>query len=75
MIHKNAKPSYRSTKNPDLGLLPGIFANYPTVQAVYLFGSQASGKLNAQSDLDLAIVPVDRGVREKKAGYPLGGKL
>jgi predicted nucleotidyltransferase len=66
MIHKNSKPSSQSTRNPDLGLLSGIFANYPTIQAVYLFGSHVSEKLHTQSDLDLAIVPADRGLKEKK---------
>jgi len=55
-----------TTMLPDLGLLSEIFVRYPEIQAVYLFGSHASGKLHAQSDLDLAIVPSDRSVRERK---------
>lgn len=51
---------------PDLDLLPGIFKKYPDVQAVYLFGSVASGKANSQSDIDLAIVPRDSSLRDKK---------
>ncbi len=42
---------------PDLQLLPDIFKKYPDIQAVYLFGSAATGRLHAESDLDLAIVP------------------
>ena len=42
---------------PDLRLLANIFGKYPDIQAVYLFGSAASGRANANSDLDLAIVP------------------
>jgi predicted nucleotidyltransferase len=51
---------------PDPNLLPGIFKKYPDVQAVYLFGSVASGKANSQSDIDLAIVPRDSSLRDKK---------
>ena len=51
---------------PKLELLPGIFKKYPGVQAVYLFGSTASGNTNAESDLDLAVVPLDSSVRAAK---------
>ncbi len=33
-----------------------IFARFPEIQAVYLFGSAATGRVHAESDLDLAIV-------------------
>ncbi len=42
---------------PDLEHLASIFAQYPEVQAVYLFGLVATGRMHAESDLDLAIVP------------------
>ncbi len=42
---------------PDLEQLPDIFKKYPDIQAVYLFGSVVTGRLHAESDLDLAIVP------------------
>lgn len=42
---------------PNLEHLASIFAQYPEVQAVYLFGSAATGRMHAESDLDLAIVP------------------
>ncbi len=42
---------------PDLEQLPDIFKKYPDIQAVYLFGSAVTGRLHAESDLDLAIVP------------------
>jgi predicted nucleotidyltransferase len=32
-----------------------IFARFPEIQAVYLFGSAATGWIHAESDLDLAI--------------------
>jgi len=51
---------------PDLKLLPGIFRKYPGVQAVYLFGSAASGKTHTESDLDLAVVPGDASARAAK---------
>lgn len=40
---------------PDPKLLPDVFKKYTAIQAVYVFGSAASGKLHAESDLDLAI--------------------
>ena len=42
---------------PDLKQLADIFRKYPDVQAVYVFGSAVTGKIRAESDLDLAIVP------------------
>ena len=42
---------------PDLGALPDIFRRYDDVQAVYLFGSAASGSTTPDSDIDLAVVP------------------
>ena len=51
---------------PDLNLLPQIFAKYDEITAVYLYGSAATGKIHAESDLDLAIVPRDGRARRKK---------
>ena len=42
--------------HPDLAHLSGIFAKYPEIQAVYLFGSTSTGRTHADSDLDLAVV-------------------
>jgi len=46
--------------------LAEVFKRYPQIQAVYMFGSQAAGRAGHGSDLDLAIVPMDRSVKEKK---------
>lgn len=43
-----------------------VFRRYPQVRAVYVFGSQASGKAGRGSDLDLAIVLADPFLKEKK---------
>lgn len=51
---------------PDLKILPQVFEKYPEIQAVYLFGSVASGNTHAESDIDLAIVPLDNKLRSKK---------
>lgn len=65
--------------NPDLTRLPAIFARYPEIRAVYLFGSVAEGRANPQSDLDLGIVPRSPKIRAQflqilgdllEAGYP-----
>lgn len=58
------KPINSST--PDLSLLRQIFQNYPDILAVYLFGSAATGRLHSESDLDLAIVPRDAALRDKR---------
>lgn len=42
--------------HPKLDHLAGIFARFPAIQAVYLFGSAATGAMHAESDLDLALV-------------------
>jgi predicted nucleotidyltransferase len=52
--------------NPDIKLLQSIFGKYKDIQAVYLFGSYASGKIHHESDIDLAIVPSNSNVRRKK---------
>jgi hypothetical protein len=44
---------------PDLESLVEVFRRYPEVEAVYLFGSRASGRTHPGSDIDLAIVPAD----------------
>jgi uncharacterized protein YutE (UPF0331/DUF86 family)/predicted nucleotidyltransferase len=46
--------------------LKKVFQSYPAIQAVYLFGSRATGKTHPGSDLDIAIVPGDNGVRNQK---------
>ena len=44
--------------NPtDLSGLGEVFALYPEIGAVYLFGSAAAGRTNSESDLDLAVYP------------------
>jgi len=51
---------------PDLGVLPKVFQKYPNIQAVYLFGSVASGKIHAESDLDLAVHSRDVSIRARR---------
>ncbi len=46
--------------------LARIFATYPGIEAVYLFGSWAAGTARQCSDLDLAIVPRDDQVRDRR---------
>jgi predicted nucleotidyltransferase len=52
------------TELPNLEMLSQIFPKYPGIQAVYLFGSHATGQARAASDL--AIVPRHERVREKR---------
>ena len=50
----------------DIGTLRNIFRKYPGIDAVYLFGSLAIKKANRLSDIDLAIVPKDQTIKQKK---------
>ena len=52
--------------NPDLKKLKDVFKNYSDIQAVYLFGSTATGKTNPESDLDLAILSKNPSIKEQK---------
>lgn len=54
------------TSMSDLRILEEVFEEYPGIQAVYLFGSFASGHVHEESDLDLAIVPRDGSIREHR---------
>lgn len=51
---------------PDLSSLADIFRKYPDIQAVYLFGSGASGRLHAESDLDLAVYSHNPALRAQR---------
>jgi predicted nucleotidyltransferase len=55
-----------SSRHPSLDRLEKVFRKYPDIQAVYLFGSVASKKEHAESDLDLAIFPRNSLLRNKK---------
>ena len=51
---------------PELSALDVVFQKYPEIQAVYVFGSVATGKVKAGSDLDLGIVPKTPSLHERK---------
>ena len=46
--------SMQAVKDLDWVALRKVFQGYPEVQAVYLFGSHATGRLHLESDVDLA---------------------
>lgn len=52
--------------NPDLSTLGKIFKKYVNIKAVYLFGSHTTGKTHKESDIDLAIVPANSKVINRK---------
>jgi uncharacterized protein len=56
---------YRS-RPLDREAIAEILAAYDGVRAVYLFGSQALGRAQAGSDIDLAVVPRDSAPRPDK---------
>jgi len=50
----------------DLARLREVFARYPEVAGVWLFGSHAHGTASARSDVDLALDPALPGARGRK---------
>lgn len=56
----------KTLSEEELGRLHEVFRCYPAIRAVYLFGSVAEGHARADSDLDLAVVPRDCSLREKR---------
>ncbi len=54
-----------NSRPPNLDAISQVFSKYPSVQAVYLFGSYATGKIRRDSDVDLAVVPRDSSAREQ----------
>lgn len=58
--------SNKTLKALELQKLVGVFKRYPQIQAVYMFCSQASGRTGPGSDSDLAIIPADPSLKEKK---------
>ena len=49
----------RGMDEVDLQRLRDVFARYPEVAGVWLFGSHAQGAASTRSDVDLAVDPVD----------------
>jgi uncharacterized protein len=58
--------SMQAVKDLDWEILRKVFQGYPEVQAVYLFGSHATGRLHLDSDVDLAVVPANPTARARK---------
>ena len=56
----------KDLSSDDIKALKDVFKGYPAIQAVYVFGSVGSGKIHAESDLDLAIVSHSMALKEKK---------
>ena len=49
-----------------LSKLKEIFKNYKEIDAVYLFGSQITGKLHPESDVDLGIITEVDDLKKRK---------
>jgi len=60
------RPSQSMQADLDWVALRKIFQGYPEVQAVYLFGSHATGGPHPESDVDLAVVATNSGGRRLK---------
>ncbi|MCU0520771.1 MAG: nucleotidyltransferase domain-containing protein [Anaerolineae bacterium] len=50
----------------DVEAVAAVLARYPGVLAAYLFGSQAAGHTHRESDIDIAVVPRDVRIRERR---------
>jgi hypothetical protein len=64
----NMSPTQTATFAALKERLAHVFAAFPEIQAVYLFGSTAADRAQSHSDLDLAIVPVP-GATYRKLDY------
>jgi len=53
-------------QHPPFDKLHNIFSRYQEIQAVYLFGSSAAGRVRHESDLDLAVFPGTPELRLRK---------
>lgn len=53
-------------RHPPLGVLKTVFEKFPAIQAVYLFGSSASGRTHVESDLDLAVLADENSLSSQK---------
>ena len=62
---KNRSENQFFDTSPDLNQLPHIFAKYPEIDAVYLFGSLAEKRAHKKSDIDLGIVPNTTRIHDK----------
>lgn len=49
---------------PDLRIIPEILKKFPLIQAAYIFGSVAEGRVGLESVLDLAIIPLSSEIRK-----------
>jgi len=56
----------RSFKLSEIGKLGEAFQRYLDIRAVYLFGSAASGKAGPESDIGLAVIPIDPSAKKRK---------
>jgi predicted nucleotidyltransferase len=70
-VSKTSRNTGTMTRDKDLSrndirALRDVFQRYPSIQAVYVFGSMGSGKMHPESDLDLAIVSRSRALKKKK---------
>lgn len=50
----------------ELNTLKQIFSRFPEIDAVFLFGSSATGNMHKESDLDLAIIPASESLRKRR---------
>ena len=55
MREPDQEPRFGLTKNT-LAKINGVFAAYPQVERVILYGSRAKGNYRASSDIDLVVV-------------------
>jgi predicted nucleotidyltransferase len=56
----------RLNPHPPLDKLKSVFEEFHEIEAVYLFGSAATGAVHEESDIDLAVYPDKESLRQKK---------
>ena len=66
MMAESKTQSIHTMDHSSLSQLERVFSNYSEIEAVYLFGSQATGKIHQASDVDLALYPDTQSLRNLK---------
>ena len=65
-MFSDQEPNKEKQLTIDTTKLHLVLARYPEIQAVYLFGSVATGTQHSDSDLDMALVPRSKTLRRQK---------
>ncbi len=55
----------------EIALMEGVFRRFPAIQGVVLYGSRAMGTHSPQSDIDLALIGVEKALEAEAVALEL----